>query len=119
MRPARNRQRVLVVDDEPAIRRAWGVALQLAGYDVSEAWDGLAALEQVEKGQDAIILDLQIPKLDGFKVLEQLKARPETASIPVMVVTAMWIDRVPQAAALVRKPCGVLHVVDTLARILP
>jgi len=80
---------VLVVDDEEPVRRL--VVETLAGYglELREAADGDEALDQIsERVPDALVLDLVMPRLDGFAVLENLQARPETRSIPVVVLTA-------------------------------
>src|SRR5947208_1448816 len=59
------------------------------GYDVAEARDGVQALDQIDRvGPDVIVLDLNLPGLDGYGVLSHLRSRPATASIPVIVLTA-------------------------------
>ncbi len=85
--------RVLVVDDEPAIRKLVTVNLQRAGYEVREAPDGETALEEIEhKHPDLIILDVFMPGPNGFRVLEVLKSNPRLASIPVLMLTAASLD---------------------------
>ena len=81
--------RVLVVDDEEGIRVLCRVNLELGGYDVVEAEDGIRALEQARATRpDLIFLDLAMPRMDGWEVLEGLKEDPATASIPVILLTA-------------------------------
>ncbi len=81
---------VLVVDDHEEARRLIRRILQAQGeFVVQEADSGPVALaEAAQTAPDLIILDLMMPKMDGFSVLEELKHRPETAGIPVIVVTA-------------------------------
>ena len=80
--------RVLVVDDADAIRALIKVNLELEGYDVRAAADGLQALEVLgEWRPDVITLDVVMPRLDGFETLERLRGDPVTAGIPVVVVT--------------------------------
>jgi threonine synthase len=82
--------RILIVDDTPDARRLIRRVMQSQGeYTIYEASNGQDAL-QIAKDEipDLIILDLMMPEVDGFKVLDQLKASPETAPIPVIVVTA-------------------------------
>src|SRR5262249_51031140 len=63
--------------------------LERDGYVVTEARDGVQALDQVDRvGPDIIVLDLNLPGLDGYGVLSQLRSRPATAGIPVIVLTA-------------------------------
>ena len=81
--------RILVADDDPQMRRLIKSVLQREGFDVVEAVDGLDALEAVERSRvDLVILDLEMPRLDGLGVLEELRAQMRTASLPVIVLTA-------------------------------
>jgi threonine synthase len=87
--------RILIVDDHPDARRLIRRILQAQGnYSLHEAGDGRVALEIAgDILPDLIILDLMMPELDGFSVLDALKAGTETASIPVIVVTAKSLTR--------------------------
>ena len=81
--------RVLVVDDEEGIRVLCRVNLELGGYEVIEAADGVEALEMARsKRPDLIFLDIMMPRMDGWEVLEHLKEEPSTSSIPVVLLTA-------------------------------
>jgi type II secretory ATPase GspE/PulE/Tfp pilus assembly ATPase PilB-like protein/CheY-like chemotaxis protein len=83
------RRKVLLVDDEDSLRKVLKDLLERDGYEVSEARDGVQALEQVDRvGPDIVVLDLNLPALDGYGVLSQLRSRPATAGIPVIVLTA-------------------------------
>jgi CheY-like chemotaxis protein len=80
--------RVLVVDDSEAIRELIVVNLELEGYDVRTAADGLLGLDVVATWRpDVITLDVVMPRLGGFETLERLRADPATADIPVVIVT--------------------------------
>jgi CheY-like chemotaxis protein len=80
---------VLLVEDEEQLRRVMKDLLQREGYRVAEARDGIQALDEVDRfAPDVIILDLNLPGLDGYGVLAQLRSRPATRDIPVMVLTA-------------------------------
>jgi DNA-binding response OmpR family regulator len=82
---------VLVVDDEPDIRELIKVNLELAGHRVITAADGREALDAVRReAPDAILLDLMMPEVDGWAVIEELKASSERdlSEIPVLMVTA-------------------------------
>ena len=81
--------KVLLVDDEDSLRKVMRDLLERDGYDVAEARDGVQALDQIDRvGPDIIVLDLNLPGLDGYGVLSHLRSRPATAAIPVIVLTA-------------------------------
>lgn len=84
---------VLTVDDENHIRRLVEVNLLRAGYRVSNACDGVEALERIRADRpDMIVLDVMMPRLDGFELLRRLKADVDTATIPVLMLTAKAQD---------------------------
>jgi two-component system, OmpR family, alkaline phosphatase synthesis response regulator PhoP len=86
-------QHVLAVDDEVHIRRLVEVNLQRAGYRVSTAVDGQEALEKIRVDRpDMVVLDVMMPRVDGFETLRRLKADPATAEIPVIMLTAKAQD---------------------------
>ncbi|WP_329561525.1 response regulator transcription factor [Kitasatospora sp. NBC_01266] len=79
--------RVLVVDDDPEVRAAVALGLQVEGYQVRAAADGLAGLTEVARWQpDALVLDVMMPALDGLAVCRQLRAVGDR--LPVIVLTA-------------------------------
>lgn len=79
--------RIVVVEDEPAIRRGVGDALRLSGYEVVESGDGAHGLEEaVRAGVDLVLLDLLLPRRDGLEVLAEVRrVRP---TLPVIILTA-------------------------------
>jgi DNA-binding response OmpR family regulator len=79
--------RVVVIEDEPAIRRGVVDALRASGYDVAEAADGVRGTEEaLRRGVDLVLLDLLLPKRDGLDVLAEIrKVRP---TLPVIILTA-------------------------------
>jgi threonine synthase len=83
-------RRVLIVDDDAGTRRLIHRILQAQGeYTIHEASSGAEALAEARRiTPHVIILDLMMPEMDGFTVLDHLKAQPETARVPVIVVTA-------------------------------
>ena len=81
--------RVLVIEDAPATQRLIEMTLKLEGWDVLVATTGEAGLEAAESDSpDLVVLDIALPKMDGWQVLKTLRTDPATASIPVIVVTA-------------------------------
>ncbi len=82
-------KRVLVVDDEPNIVMTVADRLELNGYEVITAGDGMEALEKARNEKpDLIILDLMLPKMDGYKVCRDLKNDLEYKHIPIIMFTA-------------------------------
>jgi DNA-binding response OmpR family regulator len=81
--------RVLVVDDSSVIRDLIAVNLELEGFAVDVAEDGEAALEHVARRRpDLVTLDVVMPRLGGFEPAARLRGDPETAGIPIVIVTA-------------------------------
>jgi adenylate cyclase len=81
---------ILVVDDDPVMRSMLSRSLEQDGHRVTTSEDGSRALELVRaEGSDVILLDVMMPGLDGYQVLEQLKADPKLRHIPVVMVTGV------------------------------
>jgi two-component system, OmpR family, alkaline phosphatase synthesis response regulator PhoP len=82
-------KQILAVDDQPNVLRAIEVSLEKAGYEVSTAVDGVEALAKIRSGPpDMVVLDVMMPRMDGFEVLRELQADPNTRDIPVVMLTA-------------------------------
>ena len=80
---------VLVVDDDPVIQRLLRVNFEMEGYDVIIAGDGVEGLERARADHpDIIVLDIMMPRMSGLDVTRALKADPDTAGIPVMLLSA-------------------------------
>ena len=80
---------ILVADNEPDIRRIVEMNLELEGFEVASANDGEEALAQAQDLRPALILlDIMMPKLDGFEVCRRLRTDPKTSSIPIIILTA-------------------------------
>jgi two-component system KDP operon response regulator KdpE len=79
-------RRVLVIDDEPPIRKLLRMGLSTKGYEVLEAPDGKAALRLLDEGPCLIILDLGLPDITGLELLRMIRAKNET--IPVIVLSS-------------------------------
>ncbi len=81
---------VLIVDDEEQNRMLLRDSLEARDYEIAEAENGEQALEQVaQRPPDVILLDVMMPKMDGFEVCRRLKTDPNTAAIPILMVTAL------------------------------
>jgi CheY-like chemotaxis protein len=92
-REQRSRHSLLVVEDDPDTRRGLSQALAGHGFLVTEAEDGAQALASIAaQAPDLVLLDLRLPRLDGWTVIRRLKASPATAGIPVIVLTGDPVD---------------------------
>ncbi len=81
-------KKILFIEDELSLQQTLGEILRQEGFKVIAALDGKEGLERLgEEKPDIILLDLVLPKLDGFDVLKQIKADPATKNIPVIVLT--------------------------------
>jgi len=116
---------ILIADDRSSSRELLRTVLQRAGYDVMEADDGEVALEAARTGNpDLILLDLQMPRLDGYGVIAQLRADERFRDLPVLALTAsaMRGDREKILAAgftdYLSKPAGPDLLRDAVARLL-
>jgi CheY-like chemotaxis protein len=80
--------RVLLVEDDPSVAQMYKLKLELDGYQVDIACDGVVALELAHsKRPDIVFLDIRLPRLDGVEVLEALRADPETEPLPVVILS--------------------------------
>jgi CheY-like chemotaxis protein len=117
--------RVLVVEDEPENRLLLHVILSTEGYQVEEAEDGRAALESVQRARpDVVLLDVMMPGMNGYAVLERLRSDPATESIPVVMLTALAqggnMQRAVEMGAqgYVTKPFEPAELIQTLESVL-
>ncbi len=80
---------VLVVDDDPEIIDLLRLDMELMGFDVDYATDGLSGLKKAEsKTYDLIVLDVMMPKMDGFEVCKRIRAHRPSANVPIILLTA-------------------------------
>ncbi len=105
------KRRVLVVDDEPSILKLVATRLSLAGCEVAVAMDGPSALAKVlENPPELIILDVMLPKMNGYEVCKAIKENPQSKPIPVIMFTALrdeqdyWKAMACGADAFLTKP---------------
>ena len=116
--------KILVVDDEPDILFTVKTVLEIVGHEVIEAVDGTSALERAWDMPEAIVLDLRLPDVDGFYVLQELKREPALADIPVMVLSAHSDTTTKQRAAelgaqaYVSKPFNISDLRATVQQML-
>jgi CheY-like chemotaxis protein len=118
------KRHVLVVDDAADLRMLMKLAFEREGFRVTEAEDGAAAITALEAGlPDALVLDLRMPVLDGFGVLDWMDTQQLSRRFPIIVLTA-YADRVTAAEIQTRgcswagKPFEVSYLVDQVRELL-
>jgi len=121
----RDRQLVLVVEDYQDAREMYAAYLQFSGFDVAEAANGVEAVEKTtELLPDIVLMDLALPRMDGWEATRRLKADPRTRDIPVVALTghalAGHADGAREAGcdAFVTKPCLPDALVAEIRRLL-
>jgi len=120
-----DKHKVLVVDDEPDVLLLCRVNLEFEGYEVVEASDGEMAMQVVrEENPDVVLLDVMMPKMDGWQVLAALKADDDLKDIPVVMLTAKVQDQdqirgwSSGAAEYITKPFSPLALSQVLQDVL-
>lgn len=94
-----NGKKLLIVEDEQDIRELYSEILRDEGYEVTEAWDGEVGLKTALSGKfDIILLDVMLPKVDGLKILKEIKKKPELSKIPIILLTNLGADAVIKEA---------------------
>ena len=119
-------QRILVVEDQEDNRRIIRDLLESVGYDLIEAVDGEAGVRLAQSERpDLILMDIQLPVLDGYEATRRIRADPELAAIPIVVVTSYALsgdDAKAEAAgcdAYVAKPFSPRALLATIRQLLP
>ncbi|MGI9287251.1 MAG: response regulator transcription factor [Pseudomonadales bacterium] len=118
-------KKVLLVDDEPNILLSLEFLMQRAGYQVDTAADGDAALQSIAAAPpDLVLLDVNMPKRDGFDVCQTLRANPDWAAVRVIMLTAKGRDVEREkgialgADDYITKPFSTQDVIDKVKAIL-
>jgi two-component system alkaline phosphatase synthesis response regulator PhoP len=116
---------VLIVDDDPVVRRMLQLSFESEGFDVLTAGDGIEGLEAMRSGKpNVVVLDIMMPKLDGMKVMRELMSDDELRGTPVILLsakaTSLDIDLGLKAGAAdyVTKPCDPIDLVDRVRSLL-
>jgi two-component system, sensor histidine kinase len=80
---------ILAVDDDPVLRAFADAELSVSGAKVTTAEDGMKALEKIQAGEfDVVVLDLEMPNMNGFELLQQLRSIDRTRYLPVVILTS-------------------------------
>ena len=120
-------QRVLIVEDQPDIRKLIRMTLEFEAYEIAEAPDGAQGLRMAQEIQpDLMLLDVMMPgELDGLQVCQRIKADPALAHIKVVLLTArgqasdLDAGQTVGADDYLVKPFSPLQLVDTIERLMP
>lgn len=120
-----DKPKLLLVDDEPSIVKMVGKRLEVEGFEVEVAMDGQDGLTKAQNGKpDLIILDLMLPKLNGYEVCTMLKQDSRHKHIPVIIFTAKTQEKDEKMAlecgaeAFVRKPFRAQELVEKIKGLL-
>ena len=116
---------ILVAEDDASIRELVRTRLQLAGYDVVTARTGAEAVTRVRKfGVDGVVLDINMPEVDGFGVLRAMQAMPSISRLPVLMLTARHAEEDVRRALVLgardylTKPFSEQQLVARVARLM-
>lgn len=116
---------ILIVEDEPHMRRVTELSLRKGGYELMIACNGREALEQVERHRpDLIVMDIVMPELDGLGALRQLRSQAATAALPVIMLTVRGHTVTREQAELagaslfITKPFSPSHLLKEVRRLL-
>ena len=118
--------KVMVVEDDASLREIYGIRITAEGYDVVSAGDGEEALAMaVREKPDLILSDVMMPKISGFDMLDILRTTPETASIKVIMMTALSAEdqrqrgeRLGADRYLVKSQVGIEDVINAIHEVL-
>ena len=119
------KKKILVVEDEESLLKLQSILLTIRGYTVEGAMDGQVALEAVETmNPDLILLDIMLPKIDGFEVCRQVKTNAATRHIPIIMLTAkkskedLVMGEQVGADMYITKPYKLSMVIENIQRLL-
>jgi two-component system chemotaxis response regulator CheY len=112
---------ILIVDDESSMRFLLRITFELAGHDVTEAADGVAAIEHVEgeRVPDLVATDFMMPRMNGGELIERLRRNPASAAIPIILVSASpRSEQRTEADAFFHKPFDPDALTECAAQLL-
>jgi CheY-like chemotaxis protein len=118
--------RILYVEDHPAQRDIMAQMLKHSGYEVAVASDGIEGVEKARSwSPDLILMDLRMPRMDGFEAIKELRKEPSTADIPIIAISA-WASAKHKNRAMesgandhFTKPVDLPQLLEAISRYLP
>ncbi len=91
-------EKILIVDDDPDLVESVRIILESKGYEVEAAYDGVEGLQKVKEfNPDLIVLDVMMPKKNGYEVCKELKSDPKYSNIPILLLTAV-VSQIPSSS---------------------
>jgi two-component system alkaline phosphatase synthesis response regulator PhoP len=123
-------KKVLVIDDNPTIVELVKYAVRLQGsYEVIVAYDGVQGLERIYKEQpDCVIIDVKMPRMDGYQLVRCLRGDPRTADIPLIILSAMtrdddlltgWLSGADEYLTKPFKPTALNEAIERVSKLTP
>jgi len=122
--PVSDRGRILIVEDEPGLAEVLSLHLEAAGFETTVCHDGLSAIYELDRTTfRVVLLDLHLPEVSGFRLIQLLKQRADSPRLPVIVITALSFqeaEEVVRAGAddFISKPFMPDEVVSRVERLL-
>jgi len=118
--------RLLLVEDTPFLRSIFGRLLRLQGFEVNEVNDGQEALECLADFRPNVVLtDMMMPRMNGVELISELRARPDTAELPVLAITADGLGQAESearragASDFILKPVDLPELLARINRLVP
>lgn len=117
--------KILYIEDHPAQRDIMAQMLELSGYEVAVASDGIDGVEQAHSWDpDLILMDLRMPRMDGFEAIKELRKDPDTTDIPIIAISA-WASAKHKERAIdagadehFTKPVDLSRLLETINQLL-
>ncbi len=118
-------KKILVIDDEPELVKAITIRFKAIGYEVLPVSDGQKGVDKAQEFRpDLILLDIIMPKIDGYEVCKKLKANPKTKNIPIVIFTASGQRDLEErcmavgADAVIKKPFETTELLELVKKYL-
>lgn len=112
--------RILLVEDEPGLQEALALVLEVEGYEVLRASNGIEGLAHMANAPALIVTDYMMPRMNGVEMIRRIRALPGGAHLPVLLMSAALPDHIDQTQAdvFLQKPVGVKQLLQVMTRFL-
>jgi CheY-like chemotaxis protein len=110
---------ILLVDDEPDLQELYTDVLEVMGYQVIHAYDGLEALEKARQQRpDLVVTDWMMPRLDGVELCQRLLQEPGLEGLPIILHSSRRAPRIPGVRRVLSKSCPLEEFEDAVAQVI-
>jgi CheY-like chemotaxis protein len=110
---------ILLVDDEPDLQELYTDVLEVMGYEVIHAYDGLEALEKAHQQRpDLVVTDWMMPRMDGVELCERLLHEPGLEGLPIILHSSRRAPRIPGVRRVMSKSCPLEEFEDAVAQVI-